>query len=71
MLFPAVSPTQHWYAIIPMTKEVGMKNLFWIMIFTFGLSGCATMESAWDSTKEASSDAYEWVAGDSGKDSEK
>ena len=41
-----------------------MKNLFWIMIVAFGLSGCATMESAWDSTKQASSDAYEWAVGD-------
>jgi len=43
-----------------------MKNLLWIMVVAFGLSGCATMEGAWDSTKEASSDAYEWVAGDDG-----
>ena len=40
-----------------------MKNLLWIMIVAFGLSGCATMESAWDSTKQASGDAYDWVAG--------
>jgi len=44
-----------------------MKNLFWIMIVAFGLSGCATMNDAWDSTKEASSDAYDWVAGDDEK----
>jgi len=44
-----------------------MKNLFWIMIIAFGLSGCATMESAWDSTKQGASDAYDWVAGDDEK----
>jgi uncharacterized protein YceK len=48
-----------------------MKKLFWIMIIAFGLSGCATMESAWDSTKQASNDAYDWAAGnDDGKKEE-
>ncbi len=45
-----------------------MKKLFWIMIIAFGLTGCATMESAWDSTKQASNDAYDWAAGDDDKD---
>ncbi|MFC1567907.1 hypothetical protein ACFL3K_01735 [Pseudomonadota bacterium] len=44
-----------------------MKKLFWIMIVAFGLSGCATMESAWDSTKQASGDAYDWAVGDDEK----
>jgi len=48
-----------------------MKNLLWMMIIAFGLSGCATMESAWDSTKQASSDAYQWVVGDDEEDSKK
>ena len=41
-----------------------MKNMFWIMIVALGLSGCVTMENAWDSTKQASSDAYDWAVGD-------
>jgi len=48
-----------------------MKNVLWIMVVAFGLSGCATMDSAWDSTKESSSDAYEWAFGDDGKESKK
>jgi uncharacterized protein YceK len=44
-----------------------MKNLLWIMVIAFGLSGCATMEGAWDSTKESSSDAYEWAFNDDEK----
>ncbi|MCF7821558.1 MAG: hypothetical protein K9M17_03835 [Mariprofundaceae bacterium] len=50
---------------------MSMKKLFWIMIIAFGLSGCATMESAWDSTKEASSDAYAWAVGDDNDESAK
>lgn len=41
-----------------------MKKLLLIMALLAGLTGCSTMEGAWESTKEASSDAYDWAFGD-------
>lgn len=41
-----------------------MRLFFALIISMFLLSSCATMESAWDSTVETSSDAYDWVTGD-------
>lgn len=43
-----------------------MKKVFWIMMVAIGLSGCATMENAWEATKDAGSDAYHWAFGDDG-----
>lgn len=39
------------------------KSVFLAVAAAFMLGGCATMDSAWESTKEASSDAYDWVFG--------
>lgn len=44
-----------------------MKNLFWIMIVAFGLSGCATLKEGADATGNAIGDAYNWVVGDDEK----
>ena len=48
-------------------QEACMNKLLLAMVLLIGLSGCATMESAWDSTKDASSDAYNWAFGDDDK----
>ena len=46
-----------------------MNKFLLMMALLVGLSGCATMESAWDSTKEGANDAYDWAFGDDEKES--
>lgn len=48
-----------------------MRIIVSLMISLFLLSSCATMESAWEGTKDASKSAYDWVVGDDGDDGKK
>jgi len=41
-----------------------MRLTMTLIISLFLLTSCATVESAWDSTAGAASDAYDWVVGD-------
>ena len=41
-----------------------MRYTIALIVSLFLLGSCATMESAWDSSVNATSDAYEWVVGD-------
>ena len=40
-----------------------MRYTIALIVSLFLLSSCATMESAWDSTVDATGDAYDWVVG--------
>ena len=40
-----------------------MRLMIALIVSLFLLSSCATMESAWDSTANATVDAYDWVVG--------
>jgi len=40
-----------------------MRYMIALIVSLFLLSSCATMESAWDTSVNATSDAYEWAVG--------
>lgn len=40
-----------------------MRLMIALIVSLLMLSSCATMESAWDSTVNATSDTYDWVVG--------